>query len=53
MLAAGMPVFSLQRYLGHEHLDTTRIYAEVADPYLHQDYYQGTAALDPGSEKFL
>jgi integrase len=25
MLAAGMPVSSLQRYLGHEHLDTTMI----------------------------
>ena len=51
MLAAGMPVSSLQRYLGHEHLDTTMIYAEVSDPLLRQDYYQGIAALDPGSEK--
>jgi hypothetical protein len=50
MLAAGMPVSSLQRYMGHEHLDTTMIYAEVADPLLRQDYYQGIAALDPGSE---
>ncbi|MGD8753712.1 MAG: tyrosine-type recombinase/integrase [Anaerolineales bacterium] len=51
MLAAGMPVSSLQRYLGHEHLDTTMIYAEVADPLLRQDYYQGIATLDPGCEK--
>jgi integrase/recombinase XerC len=51
MLAAGMPVSSLQRYLGHEHLDTTMIYAEVSDPLLRQDYYQGIATLDPGSEK--
>jgi len=51
MLTAGMPVSSLQRYLGHEHLDTTMIYAEVSDPLLRQDYYQGIAALDPGSEK--
>ena len=34
MLAAGMPVSSLQRYLGHEHLDTTMIYAEVSDSLL-------------------
>lgn len=27
------------------------IYAEVSDPLLRQDYYQGIAALDPGSEK--
>jgi len=50
MLTAGMPVSSLQRYLGHEHLDTTMIYAEVSDPLLRQDYYQGIATLDPGSE---
>jgi len=52
MLAAGMPVSSLQRYLGHEHLDTTMIYAEVSDPLLRKNYYQGIAALEPGSEKF-
>jgi hypothetical protein len=51
MLATGMPVSSLQRYLGHEHLDTTIIHAEVADPLLRQDYCQGTVTLDPGSEK--
>jgi hypothetical protein len=51
MLAASMPVTSLQSYLGHEHLDTTMIYAEVSDPLLRQDYYQGIATLDPGSEK--
>lgn len=50
MLTAGMPVSSLQRYLGHEHLDTTMVYAEVSDPLLRQDYYQGIASLDPGSE---
>ncbi len=50
MLTAGMPVSSLQRYLGHEHLDTTMVYAEVSDPLLRQDYYQGITALDPTSE---
>jgi len=49
MLAASMPVTSLQRYLGHEHLDTTMLYAEVSDPLLRQDYYQGIAVLDPPS----
>jgi hypothetical protein len=53
MLTAGMPVSSLQRYLGHEHLDTTMIYAEVSDPLLKHDYYQGIAALDPGSGNSL
>jgi hypothetical protein len=44
------PATLLQSYLGHEHLDTTMIYAEVSDPILRQGYYQGIAALDPGSE---
>ena len=51
MLATGMPVTSLQRYLGHEDLDTTMLYAEVADPLLQKDYYQGVAALDPASSR--
>lgn len=27
------------------------VYAEVSDSLLRQDYYQGIATLDPGSEK--
>ena len=53
MLAASMPVTSLQRYMGHEHLDTTMIYAEVSDPMLQQDYYQGITVLDPSSANLL
>jgi integrase/recombinase XerC len=49
MLAAGMPVLSLQRYLGHEDLNTTLIYAEVSDPMLQKDYYRGAATFDPAS----
>jgi integrase/recombinase XerD len=49
MLAVGMPVSSLQRYLGHELMDTTMIYAEVSNPMLQQDYYRGIAAIDPQS----
>lgn len=53
MLAASMPVTSLQRYMGHEHLDTTMIYAEVSNPMLQQDYYQGITSLDPNSVNLL
>jgi len=53
MLAASMPVTSLQRYMGHEHLDTTMIYAEVSDPMVQQDYYQGITAMDPTSANLL
>ncbi len=49
MLASGMPVTSLQRYLGHEDLDTTMLYAQVADPLLKKDYYHGVSAVDPAS----
>ena len=49
MLAAGMPVSSLQRYLGHELMDTTIIYAEVSNPLLQEDYYRGIAAIEPKS----
>ena len=47
-----MPVSSLQRYLGHELMDTTMIYAEVSDPLLQQDYYQGITEIDPNSANF-
>jgi site-specific recombinase XerD len=49
MLAVGMPIPSLQRYLGHELMDTTMIYAEVSNPMLQQDYYRGITTLDPQS----
>jgi site-specific recombinase XerD len=51
MLAAGMSITSLQRYLGHEKLDTTLIYAEVSDPMLEKDYYRGAATFDPSSSE--
>jgi site-specific recombinase XerD len=57
MLAAGMSITSLQRYMGHERLSTTLIYAEVSDPMLQRDYYRGAASFDPASadlaRKFL
>jgi len=49
MLAAGMSITSLQRYLGHEKLDTTLVYAKVSDPMLQKDYYRGAATFDPAS----
>jgi integrase/recombinase XerD len=49
MLAAGMSITSLQRYMGHEKLSTTLLYAEVSDPMLQRDYYRGAATFDPAS----
>jgi site-specific recombinase XerD len=47
MLNAGMPVTSLQRYLGHEELDTTMNYAKVSDPVLQKEYSQAIRGMDP------
>jgi integrase len=47
MLNAGMPVTSLQRYLGHENLDTTMGYAGVSDPVLQKEYNQAIRKMDP------
>jgi site-specific recombinase XerD len=53
MLNAGMPITSLQRYLGHEALDTTMVYAGVSDRSLQEDYYHGMIAIDPPSASLL
>jgi site-specific recombinase XerD len=47
MLNAGMPVTSLQRYLGHENLDTTMGYASISDPILKKEYNQAIRKMDP------
>ena len=47
MLNAGMPVTSLQRYLGHENVDTTMGYAEISDPVLQREYNQAIQKVDP------
>ncbi|MBN2266714.1 MAG: tyrosine-type recombinase/integrase [Candidatus Babeliaceae bacterium] len=46
MLNAGMPITSLQRYLGHENIDTTMIYAKVSDVLLQYHYEQALQGLD-------
>lgn len=47
MLNAGMPITSLQRYLGHEDIDTTMGYAGVSDPTLQREYNQAVRKIDP------
>ena len=46
MLNAGMPITSLQRYLGHENIDTTMVYAKVSDVLLQYQYEQALQGLD-------
>jgi integrase/recombinase XerC len=46
LINAEMPVTSLQRLLGHEDLDKTMIYAQVADQTLVRDYTQGMQRIE-------
>lgn len=41
MIAAGVPVTSIQKLLGHASLKTTQLYIEVSDQQVEQDYHAG------------
>lgn len=41
MIAAGVPVTSVQKMLGHSSLKTTQLYIEVSDRQVEQDYHAG------------
>ncbi len=45
MIAAGVPVTSLQKILGHGSLRTTQLYIEVSDQQVEQDYQAGIRKL--------
>lgn len=46
LLNAGVPITSLRKLLGHEHLSTTQIYARVHDATVERDYRQAMAHLE-------
>lgn len=46
LLNEGMPITSLQRLLGHEHVATTLIYARVHNETVQQDYERAYARLN-------
>jgi integrase/recombinase XerD len=41
MIAAGVPVTSVQKMLGHTSIRTTQLYVQVADRQVEQDYHAG------------
>ena len=45
MIAAGVPVTSVQKMLGHSSLKTTQLYIEVSDRQVEQDYHAGIRKL--------
>ena len=49
LLNEGMPITSLQRLLGHEHVATTLIYAQVHNETVQRDYERAYARLNVSS----
>jgi site-specific recombinase XerD len=49
MIAAGVPVTSVQKMLGHSSLRTTQLYVRVADRQVEQDYHAGIHKVIEGS----
>lgn len=46
LLNQGMPIRSLQKLLGHEHLNATQIYARIYDQTLYRQFREATARLE-------
>jgi site-specific recombinase XerD len=53
MSAAGVPVTSVQKLLGHVSLRTTQLYVEVADRQVEQDYHAGIQKVIENSSTLL
>jgi integrase/recombinase XerD len=45
MIAAGVPVTSIQKMLGHSSIRTTQLYVRIADRQVEQDYHTGIQKL--------
>jgi site-specific recombinase XerD len=53
MIAAGVPVTSVQKMLGHTSLRTTQLYVEVADRQVERDYHAGIQKVIENSSTLL
>jgi site-specific recombinase XerD len=53
MIAAGVPVTSIQKLLGHVSLRTTQLYVEVADRQVERDYHAGIQKVIENSSTLL
>lgn len=52
LVNVGMDIVSIQHVLGHESLDTTRIYARVYDTTVEREFYQAMARLETHVEAY-
>jgi site-specific recombinase XerD len=50
MIAAGVPVTSIQKMLGHSSIRTTQLYVRIADKQVEQDYHAGIQKLAESCE---
>jgi len=53
MIAAGVPITSVQKMLGHTSLRTTQLYVEVADKQVERDYHAGIQKVIEDSTTWL
>ena len=53
MIAAEVPVTSVQKMLGHVSLRTTQLYVEVADRQVERDYHAGIQKVIESSATLL
>jgi len=53
MIAAEVPVTSVQKMLGHVSLRTTQLYVEVADRQVERDYHAGIRKVIESSSTLL
>ena len=48
LINQGMPIHSLRKLLGHQHLNTTQIYARVYDQTLHEQFQSAMSRVEAG-----
>ena len=46
LLNRGMPIHSLKKLLGHQHIDTTQIYARLYDDVLYHQFKEAMAQIE-------
>ena len=49
MVAADVPITSVQKLLGHSSINTTQLYVRVADSKVEKDYHAAVTRITKGS----
>ncbi len=51
LINQGMPIHSLRKLLGHQHLNTTQLYARIYDETLYKQFTEAMSKLESGAVK--